>query len=126
MTAVQIMLTTLNYSLVCNTKAEWGEFLAIELILFGEIIYAGHLLLYSINHLEEKPKDYAVFLLTIIIANQMLMMDLIFRAAYEDREREEAHEKKLLHYYRKTFQRPKSSHPAHSRPQRDLMLSLRA
>lgn len=44
-------------------------------------------MIYSINHLVEKPKEYSLFLLTIIIANQMLMMDLIFRAAFEDRER---------------------------------------
>jgi hypothetical protein len=62
----------------------------LEVVLFGEIIYAGHLMLYYINHLEGKPKDYTIFFLTIIIANQMLMMDLIFRAAFEDRQREEA------------------------------------
>jgi Tfp pilus assembly protein PilO len=102
--------------------------LALEIVLFGEIIYAGHLMLNGINHLEGKPKDYIMFLLTIIIANQMLMMDLIFRAAFEDREREEANEKKLIHFYRKTF--INRSSVARVRPQemesrREPMLSVR-
>ena len=49
-----------------------------------------------VNNLEAKPKDYAILLISIIIANQILMMDLIFRAAYEDREREEEKEEKML------------------------------
>jgi hypothetical protein len=59
----------------------------------------------------------------------MLMMDLIFRAAFEDREREEAKEKHLVEYYRKTFvSRSKSTrvHPNELFPQRELTLSLRA
>lgn len=50
-------------------------------------------MLLFISKLVEKPKDYSILLISIIIANQVLMMDLIFRAAYEDREREELAEK---------------------------------
>lgn len=83
------MLTTLNYSLICNTRAERGELVVYEMVLFGEIIYEGNLILLFISNLHEKPKDYSILLISIMIANQVLIMDLIFRAAYEDREREE-------------------------------------
>lgn len=83
----QLLLTNLNYSLICNTKAHRAELTIYELVLFGEIIYNGKLLVLFVNNLESKPKDYAILLISIIIANQILMMDLIFRAAYEDRER---------------------------------------
>jgi hypothetical protein len=38
-----------------------------------------------VNNLEAKPKDYSILLVSIAIANQILIMDLIFRAAYEDK-----------------------------------------
>lgn len=60
-----------------------------EMVLFGEIIYEGNLILLFISNLQEKPKDYSILLISIMIANQVLIMDLVFRAAYEDREREE-------------------------------------
>ena len=84
----QLVLTNLNYSLICNTKAHILELIVYEAVLFGEVIYNGHLLMYFIGRLEEKQKDYAILLISIEIANQILIMDLMFRAAYEDRERE--------------------------------------
>jgi hypothetical protein len=42
-----------------------------------------------INNLEGTVKDESILLISLMIANQILIMDLIFRAAYEDREREE-------------------------------------
>lgn len=47
----QIILTNLNYSLICNTKAHMVEFVAYEIILFGEIIYNGTLLILFVNNL---------------------------------------------------------------------------
>ena len=81
----QIALTILNYSLICNTRAERGELVVYEMVLFGEIIFEGNLILIFITSLTEKPKDYSILLISIMIANQVLMMDLVFRAAYEDR-----------------------------------------
>jgi hypothetical protein len=49
-----------------------------------------------INNLDAKPKDYSILLISLVIANQVLIMDLMFRAAYEDREREEEKEDKLV------------------------------
>ena len=81
----QIVLTNLNYSLICNTWAETPELIVYELALFAEIVYEGNLTLLFISNLVEKPKDYSILLISIIIANQVLIMDLVFRAAYEDR-----------------------------------------
>lgn len=50
------MLSVVNYSLICNTKADRSEFFMYQFILFGEIIYDGHLLLYFVNHLEGSSK----------------------------------------------------------------------
>jgi hypothetical protein len=86
---VQILLTNLNYSLICNTKADTAELAVYLLTLFGEVIYNGNLMLMFINHLEEKPKDYSILYVSIVIANQVLIMDLLFRAAFEDKEREQ-------------------------------------
>jgi hypothetical protein len=96
----QIVMTILNYSLICNTRAERGELVVYELVLFGEIIYEGNLILIFITSLAEKPKDYSILFISILIANQVLIMDLIFRAAYEDREREEQAEKEHLQRYK--------------------------
>jgi hypothetical protein len=74
-------------------------------VTFGEIIFDGHLLLRSVNNLEHTSKEYAILLLSIIIANQVLIMDLIFRAAYEEREHIEAKEEEMVGFYRKTFHR---------------------
>jgi hypothetical protein len=80
------MLTNLNFSLICNTKAHLAEMILYEIILFGEIIYSGNLLLLFVNNLEEKPKEYALLYVSIAIANQTLIMDLILRSAYEEKE----------------------------------------
>lgn len=99
------MLSVVNFSLICNTKADRLEFFTYQFILFGEIIYDGHLLLYFVNHLEGSSKEYSILLLSIIIANQTLIMDLIFRAAYEDHERLQAKEQDFVGHYRKSFSR---------------------
>lgn len=59
------------------------------MVLFGEIIYNGSLLVKYVNTLEGKSKDLSILYLSLMIANQMLMMDLIFRGAYEERVQEE-------------------------------------
>lgn len=38
--------------------------------------------------MEGVPKDESILLVSIIIANQILVMDIMFRAAYEEKERE--------------------------------------
>lgn len=86
------MLTNLNYSLICNTKAATAELVLYEIILFSEIIYSGDLLMVFINNMEGVPKDESILLISITIANQILIMDLMFRAAYEDKEREKERE----------------------------------
>jgi hypothetical protein len=91
-----MLLTNLNYSLICNTKAHLAELILFEAVLFGEIIYNGNLFLMFINGLEGKPKDYCILLISLVIANNTLIMDLIFRAGFEDREREEEEEEKML------------------------------
>lgn len=67
--------------------------IAYEIVLFAEIIYNGNLLLIFVNNLEAKPKDYSILFISIAIANQVLIMDLLFRAAYEEKEREEQFKK---------------------------------
>jgi hypothetical protein len=94
--AAQLILTCLNYSFLLNTKADRWEFLLYEIVLAGEIIYNGTLMLLFINHLEGHAKDESILLISIIIANQILIMDLLFRAAYEDKEREIEQQEKLI------------------------------
>jgi hypothetical protein len=90
--ATQVMLTNLNFSLISNTKAYLAELILCEIILFGEIIFNGNLLLLFVNNLVEKPKDYALLYVSIAIANQMLIMDLLLRSAYEEKEAEKKKE----------------------------------
>lgn len=92
----QIVLTNLNYSIICNTKAVLAELALYELVLFAEVVYAGDLLMVFIQNMEGVPKDESILLVSIIIANQILVMDLMFRAAYEEKEREMEKEE-LLH-----------------------------
>ena len=47
----QLVLTNLNYSLICNTKAHTAELCIYELVLFAEIIYNGKLLVLFVNNL---------------------------------------------------------------------------
>jgi hypothetical protein len=58
-------------------------------VLAAEIIYSGTLLIMFINNMTDKPKDYSILFISIMIAWQILVMDLIFRAGYEDREKED-------------------------------------
>ena len=83
----QIFLTNFNFSLICNTKASLLEFAVYELVIFGEIIYNGTLMIMYIRNMEGVEKDLSILFISLLIANQILIMDLIFRAAYEDRER---------------------------------------
>ena len=62
-----------------------AELIVYQMFLSAEIIYNGKLLILFINNLEEKPKDYSILYISLVIANQILVMDLMFRAAYEDR-----------------------------------------
>ena len=62
-----------------------AELIVYQMVLSAEIIYNGKLLILFINNLEEKPKDYSILYISLVIANQILVMDLMFRAAYEDR-----------------------------------------
>lgn len=84
----QIVLTNLNYSLICNTKAVLAELALYERFLFAEVIYSGDLLMVFIENMKGVPKDESILLISILIANQILTMDLLFRAGYEDKERE--------------------------------------
>lgn len=88
----QVLLTNLNLSLICNTKAHPFELWTYLAVLFAEIVANGKLFLLFVNKLLDKEKDQSILLVSIIIANQILVMDLIFRAAYEEREREEMKE----------------------------------
>ena len=106
----QIILTNINYSLICNTKAENLELFIYEAVIFGELFYNGDLIIIFIEGMEGKEKDMAIIFISLVIANQVLIMDLIFRAAYEDKEREEEKEEQLLGH---DFPHP---HP-HYRPQ---------
>lgn len=47
-----------------------AELTVCMLTIFGKIIYNG-------NHLEEKPKHYSILYFSIVIANQVLIMDLL-------------------------------------------------
>lgn len=88
---VVIALTCLNYSLLCNIKGDLPIVIVCEITLFSEIIYNGFLLIKLIGELEGKPKDYSILFISIFIAFQMLVMDLLFRGAYEEREKHEKH-----------------------------------
>lgn len=80
-----IVMTNLNCSLICNTRADKPELFLYEAIMFGELIYDANLILVFISSLEHTAKDESILLVSLMIANQVLIMDLIFRAAYEDR-----------------------------------------
>ena len=62
-----------------------AELIVYQTVLSGETIYNRTLLILFVNNLEEKPKDYSILYISLVIANQILVMDLMFRAAYEDR-----------------------------------------
>ncbi len=83
--ATQVLLTNFNFSLICNTKARPLELWVYLAILFAEIVVNGKLFLLFVVDLEGKEKDESILLVSLIIANQVLIMDLIFRAAYEEK-----------------------------------------
>lgn len=96
-----VFLTNLNLSLICNTKAHPLELWTYLAVLFAEIVTDGKLFLLFVHELHEKEKDQSILLVSLIITNQIIVMDLIFRAAYEEREREEMKEEKMLHHRKK-------------------------
>lgn len=86
-----ITLTNLNYSLLCNVKGDLPVVVVCEIALFAEILYNGTLLIKLIGQLEGQPKDYSILFISIFIAWQMLVMDLLFRGVFEEREKQEKH-----------------------------------
>lgn len=56
----------------------------------------------------------AIIFISLVIANQVLIMDLIFRAAYEDKEREEEEEEEQLLGY--DFPHPHPQYRAQPHP----------
>lgn len=53
-----------------------------ETILFAEMIYNGYLLIIFIDSLVDSQKDYGLLYIVLVITNQILIMDLIFRFGY--------------------------------------------
>jgi hypothetical protein len=96
--STQLLLSLLNYSLLCNTKADRAEFYAYMCVLFAEIIYNGNLLLVFISNLEGQPKEESILLISITVANLILIMDLLFRAAFEEKLREEEKEERVIRH----------------------------
>lgn len=90
---VVLLLTNLNYSLMCNVSGDIPLLIVFESILFAQIVYNGTLLIKFVNNLTEKPKDYSILFVSILIAWQILVMDLIFRTAYEERQKTRRHHK---------------------------------
>lgn len=43
--------------------------------------------------MKDKQKDYSILFISIMIAWMVLLMDLLFRAIYEDKRKEERHAK---------------------------------
>jgi hypothetical protein len=89
--SLTLLLTNLNYSLICNTRGDLPLLVTFLIVLFAEIIYNGTLLISFINNLQEKPKDYSILFVSIFIAWEVLVMDLIFRGAYEEKEKDLRH-----------------------------------
>jgi hypothetical protein len=63
--SLTLLLTNLNYSLICNTRGEMPLLVLFTIVLFAEIIYDGMLLVTFINNLKEKPKDYSILFISI-------------------------------------------------------------
>jgi hypothetical protein len=91
--SVVILLTNLNYSVLCNIKGDFPLLIFYEIVLFAEIIYNGTLLIRFIDELKDNPKakDYSILFVSIFIAWQILVMDLLFRGAYEDKQKHKKH-----------------------------------
>lgn len=90
--SVTLLLTNLNYSLICNNRGDLPLLVVFMIVLFAEIIYNGTLLITFINELKEKPKDYSILFVSILIAWEVLVMDLMFRGAYEEKEKDLRHQ----------------------------------
>lgn len=88
-----LLITNLCYSLCCNERTEFAYLIVFEMVLFAEVIYSGILLITFIDNMKDKPKDYSILFISIMIAWLILVMDLLFRAVYEDKHKEERHEK---------------------------------
>lgn len=58
-----------------------AEIIVYELVLFAEIIFNGHLLMDFVHNLEDRPKEISILLISIVIANIILIMDLMYRGA---------------------------------------------
>jgi len=81
--ATQLMLINLNYSFGCNQETHYAEIIVYEVTLFAEIVYNSILLVYFLSNLTGHDKDFSILLIAIMVANQILIMDFIFRAAYQ-------------------------------------------
>jgi len=77
------MLINLNYSFGCNQETHYAEIIVYEVTLFAEIVYNSILLVYFLSNLTGHDKDFSILLIAIMVANQILIMDFIFRAAYQ-------------------------------------------
>lgn len=86
-----LLVNNLNYSLICNTRGDFPLLVLFTICLFAEIIYSGTLLITLINNLKDEPKDYSILFVSIQIACGALVMDLLFRYAYEEKEKESRH-----------------------------------
>jgi hypothetical protein len=84
----QIVITNLNYSLAANDKSQLSEVIVYEVILFSEMIYNGYLLIIFIDNLIDSQKDFGLLYIVLIITNQILIMDLIFRFGYLKNEKD--------------------------------------
>jgi hypothetical protein len=51
------------------------------------MIYNGSLLIVFIDSLDHEQKDFGLLYIVLVITNQILIMDLIFRFGYEKNEK---------------------------------------
>ncbi len=84
----QIICTNLVYWLAANNRCQLSEVIVYELTLFAEMIYNGSLLITFIDSLEHAQKDFGLLYMVLVITNQILIMDLIYRFGYEKNEKE--------------------------------------
>ncbi len=89
---------------MCNTHGDLPILVVFLICLFAEIIYSGTLLITFIKDLRDEPKDYSILFVSIQIACGVLVMDLLFRCAYEEKEKELRHkelEQMVLEHHEK-------------------------
>jgi hypothetical protein len=58
-----------------------AEIIVYEIVLFAEIIFNGHLLMEFVHSLDDRAKEISILLVSIILANIILIMDLMYRGA---------------------------------------------